>query len=569
MPEIRCPKCGSQTVIVTTKEDDRRYYVCVNRPGCTGRIAVDQALGYIWGEERPVSIGAGGTWQQTEQAPPSRAGTAVRRLEEGKLLFKLLFKRSKGKKKAPVSKVKGDDKSRKIQRPKRPSYLPRHAKVREKQASYEAKEISKHPSQVVPMAADGEPQQRIKQAPFGREYEWGDDWGDEIPAPKPAAHRPRLWKIKIPQAVSREPEHFKIQKITHHKPEQPGVLEKETTIEGKEPLQTRPNASTEKEIIPEKKAETYKEKKPARHWWRRVSREETSPEAKEPPEIQQKGESIDEVPLKKEEPPSPEWLRAPMGEVPLKKEEPAMPELQVASEREVAPRADEPVIPTPQITQQPERVAEVQKPHDTRSRLQATPEEAVSSRSKKPSRHWRQRAPGKKVATRDKELSKPRPQVASKKEAATGKKELPRPRPQVASKKEAATGGKELPRPRPQIAPRKEAAAIGKELSRPRPQVVPEKGAASEGRETPRPVRQVTRAPLAIHEIKESTRPVKPVAPKFHRPDRVRKSLQPRPVRVARSDFDARRKKYALIIIITVVVSMAMDAMVLAAFVLR
>jgi len=191
-------------VILTDKEDDRRYYLCINRPRCSGRIAVDEALGYIWGEERPVSMGAGGTWQQTGSSSQSGAGAAVRRLEEGKLWLRLVFKRSKRKDKVPIDEVRGEDGGREIHEPKLAPYLPQRPKEQKKQGFSEVKETIKPRPPAVPRTADGKPRRRVKKASPGREDGWGYDWDDEIPAPKVVADKPRP---TASEAVQEGPNH--------------------------------------------------------------------------------------------------------------------------------------------------------------------------------------------------------------------------------------------------------------------------------------------------------------------------------------------------------------------------
>jgi ssDNA-binding Zn-finger/Zn-ribbon topoisomerase 1 len=552
--EISCPKCGSQMVILTDKEDGRRYYVCVNRPRCTGRIAVEEASGYVWGEERPVGGGAGGTWQQKELSTQSRAGTAALRLEEGRRWLRLIFRRSKredtdpvDKDKVPVDEGWGDDWDREISEPKLPPYLPERPKIEKKQAASDVEETSKPRSPAAPRIADGKPRQRRKQASPGRGDGWGDDWDTENPAPGAVANQAR--SRMAPQAASCEPERLKMREVTHDEPEQPGALEKEAATDRKEPLKPRPKASTERDIVPEKNTEIHEEKKPSRRWWQRVNRAETSPEVKELPKTRQKGVPTDEAPLKKEEPPSPGWPRASIEEVPLKKEEPARLWPQAVPEREVSPQIEEPLGSRLQLAPKPEKAPEVKRSLKPRPRPQAAPKKAVSTKGKKPFRHWWQRTVREETAPEPKEPAKTRQKEAPAEEVPLKAEEPPisewplAPIGEVPVKKEEPAGIRNWPEPNREAAPKARERSVPYE-----------------------PPQQSSVVPAAAPEIKEPARPVNPIAPKVYGPDMAEESLKPKPLKVVQSDLDARKKKRLLTIVIIafILATLAVDGMICA-----
>ena len=278
MAEIRCPKCGSRMVLLTTTEDDLRYYVCSNRPMCTERIAVEDAWAYMWEEGSPAGKGAGGI-RQSGKSSQSRAGTAVSRLAEGKLWLELILKRSKRKRKAPVDEVRDNDRDKVIHEPSQLPYQPQHEKVQGIQAVSGVKETSEPRSPVMPETADGRPRQRKKQAHPGREEVRGDYLDDEIHVPRDVDHEPKPGMI--PQAASRETDPMKMREVAQDKPERPGALEKKAASERKEPTKAWPEHFHEEEAVSEKKTEIHKEKKSSRRWWRRAPEGEATNKGKE------------------------------------------------------------------------------------------------------------------------------------------------------------------------------------------------------------------------------------------------------------------------------------------------
>ena len=54
---IKCPVCGSRTLLGTSRKDGNKYYVCVNWPDCKGKVAYDDEFdwGDDWGNEKPVA----------------------------------------------------------------------------------------------------------------------------------------------------------------------------------------------------------------------------------------------------------------------------------------------------------------------------------------------------------------------------------------------------------------------------------------------------------------------------------------------------------------------------------
>jgi ssDNA-binding Zn-finger/Zn-ribbon topoisomerase 1 len=108
MSDVRCPQCGRRTVILTSKKDDRSYYVCINRPNCRGRIPVDEVGEDGWGDDWDNEKTAVKT---APDAPRRRRETYSSESKPGKDKRRpdASVNRSERKVKASVDKDWGDD----------------------------------------------------------------------------------------------------------------------------------------------------------------------------------------------------------------------------------------------------------------------------------------------------------------------------------------------------------------------------------------------------------------------------------------------------------------------------
>lgn len=71
--DIKCPKCGSEMVVRTAKKGPsvgRRFYVCINHPGCKGKLLIEQRADIDeltgegiekWAERKDVTHAISGT----------------------------------------------------------------------------------------------------------------------------------------------------------------------------------------------------------------------------------------------------------------------------------------------------------------------------------------------------------------------------------------------------------------------------------------------------------------------------------------------------------------------------
>jgi len=51
--DIKCPICGSETTLRTSKKDGGKFHVCINFPECKGKVAYDGERDKDWLEEKP------------------------------------------------------------------------------------------------------------------------------------------------------------------------------------------------------------------------------------------------------------------------------------------------------------------------------------------------------------------------------------------------------------------------------------------------------------------------------------------------------------------------------------
>lgn len=69
--DIRCPICGSETRLRTSKKDGSKFHVCVNYPECKGKVAFESEWD-DWDEEKPVGQSTYRTAQQQRKLKPPK-----------------------------------------------------------------------------------------------------------------------------------------------------------------------------------------------------------------------------------------------------------------------------------------------------------------------------------------------------------------------------------------------------------------------------------------------------------------------------------------------------------------
>jgi|GEM_PF-6221053 len=194
MAEVRCPKCGRRTVVLTDKEDGLKYHVCVNRPKCRGRIPVDEVIDDGWGEDRSL---------ERPVAKPAYDRSVLR--------------------KAPAP-------------PKGRSFVDEgwgNDWGREKPAAKPAYDRPRQPRQQIP-SRGGRP---IDEG-------WGDDWGQSAAGSKTAPYvpqYPRAQRRQVPPGMKVAPEH-QPQRVQRFQ------LTPEVKKPPRYPQQTRPRTDTAREV---------------------------------------------------------------------------------------------------------------------------------------------------------------------------------------------------------------------------------------------------------------------------------------------------------------------------------
>jgi len=336
MADVRCPRCGSGTVILTSKSDDRKYHVCVNRPRCKGRVPADDVWGDDWGGGKPVARPAYDREPQRRVPPSLRSRLSIKE-EWGDDWGGAIPAR----KPAPYTPQYPRAQKRALAPDVEEPPKPRLQKVSRPVKALEKKEIPQHHPQAAPKVALYTPQypraQRRAAAPETEE------------PPKP----------RKPIALKKElvPEKKEAPKSGPQKAPKP------ESVSGKkgppEPLQTvvpRVYAPDGVEVSPKPQPRAAprgeakpKKAKPSRHWWRRAPEKEAaagekksseaqpriapkpgaSPERKEPAKPQQPRPSKHAAFL-------PLYKKTPKKFVPPEKEEPAGPQQQAVPTEETA-----------------------------------------------------------------------------------------------------------------------------------------------------------------------------------------------------------------------------------------
>jgi ssDNA-binding Zn-finger/Zn-ribbon topoisomerase 1 len=237
MADVRCPKCGGETVILTSKKDDRQYHVCVNRSKCRGRVPV----GDDEHEDRK---------RESLAAVPRRDSLRQRRAPHHITGGASIDEAWAGAGKDDW----GDDWDDEGGPPKAAPYLPQYPKA-QRRAAAEREEppgsrrrrehphakhaagsaVRKPDADERDSAMDDERPARKRKVP--PDSSWGDDWGDEVSERKTAPERPPRAELKkkafLKDEESREPERQRIPDAADKKPRPRKVLKKEAPPEKK------------------------------------------------------------------------------------------------------------------------------------------------------------------------------------------------------------------------------------------------------------------------------------------------------------------------------------------------
>lgn len=191
--EVRCPKCGKRTAIRTAREDDRKYYVCINYPRCKGSVPVDEVWGDDWGEEKSATKTTNDRPRQRREPPPPRsgAGTVTRKPGKDKSESDAELKRPQRKGEGIISEVWGDDWGKEIPELKPAPYRPQYPRAQKRAAApgEKAPSMSRHPivpKKEVPSKKKAPPETRLQITPKKKT-------APEVKAP------PKLRQQRVPQ----------------------------------------------------------------------------------------------------------------------------------------------------------------------------------------------------------------------------------------------------------------------------------------------------------------------------------------------------------------------------------
>jgi len=149
--EVRCPKCGRRTAIRTAREDDRKYYVCINYPRCKGSVPVDEVWGDDWGKEQPAPKPVHDRPRQRREpsSPKSGTGTVTRKSGKDERESKSELKRPQRKGEVLIDEVWGDDWGKEIPAPRAAPYRPQYPRAQKRAAVPEEKKPARPPQRRV------------------------------------------------------------------------------------------------------------------------------------------------------------------------------------------------------------------------------------------------------------------------------------------------------------------------------------------------------------------------------------------------------------------------------------
>jgi ssDNA-binding Zn-finger/Zn-ribbon topoisomerase 1 len=266
--EVRCPKCGRRTAIRTAREDDRSYHVCDGYPKCKGRLPVAE-IRDDWEEEHPAP--ARPRQRRESDFFEGEAETTLRKSRKDKREFDAVIKSPQRKSGVSIDEVWGDDWGgnwgddwgKEKPAAKTTNDKPRQ---RREQASpkRDAVTVIRKPEKDK-RESDTELNRPQRKGKVLIDEGWGNDWGKEIPVPKPAPYRPQYPRAQKRAVVPEEKKPAR--------PPQRRVLKEEAAPEKKKPSKPLKQITPRQEATPEVKA-------PPKLRHRRVPQEYLVPEKK-------------------------------------------------------------------------------------------------------------------------------------------------------------------------------------------------------------------------------------------------------------------------------------------------
>ena len=191
--EVRCPKCGRRTAIRTAREDDRKYYVCINYPRCKGSVPVDEVWGDDWGEEKSATKTTNDRSRQRREpsSPKSGAGTVIRKPGKDKRESEAELKRPQRKGEVLIDEVWGDDWGKEIPASNAAPYRPQHPRAQKRAVVPEEKKPARPPQQRV-LKVEVAPEKKKPSEPL-KQITPRQEATPEVKAP------PKLRQRRVPQ----------------------------------------------------------------------------------------------------------------------------------------------------------------------------------------------------------------------------------------------------------------------------------------------------------------------------------------------------------------------------------
>jgi ssDNA-binding Zn-finger/Zn-ribbon topoisomerase 1 len=217
MVDIRCPKCGRETTIRTSKKDGSQYFICLKYPKCKGRVPVEEDWSEGWGQESAAPEAARDILRLKREPSPSESagGTAVRKSGKAKRRAYGIIKRPRRKGRVSIDKSKGDDREK-------PAPEPANDRLRRRRVA---------PVEEIPSEGKEPPeskgQRKAKPASYRPLYKRGPGPAPVLPREperlKPAPYRPLYqkpprWETVPESDESPEPKGQRWSKLASYRP---------------------------------------------------------------------------------------------------------------------------------------------------------------------------------------------------------------------------------------------------------------------------------------------------------------------------------------------------------------
>ena len=231
MADVRCPKCGSRTTILTAKKDDCQYHVCINRPRCGGRVLADEDQGDGWDKARSATKTTHDSTRQRIKlyCPECGAETTLRTAKKDDCQYHVCVNSSRCRGRVLADEDQGDDWGDdwgKESHVFKSAPVSTRQRVKPYHPERGAGTVIRRPGKDKHEFDVGVKRHESKgKLAFDEVWsdDWGHDWDEDKPAPKTVPYRPQYPRAQKRQVASEvkeppKPRRHKAPKAAHEEP---------------------------------------------------------------------------------------------------------------------------------------------------------------------------------------------------------------------------------------------------------------------------------------------------------------------------------------------------------------